>query len=98
MKTKTIVGAIIGLFALGVVSSILFPSGRPKYRLGERLQAQTEFGRVPSEENKQKVADEFARLRKHEKVKSLTAIAVLIPGYALFVFYLWKHEKKEATA
>jgi len=98
MKTKTIVGAIIGLFALGLVSFILFPSGRPRYRLGERLQAQTEFGRVPSEDNKQRVADEFARLRKHEKVKSLTAIAVSIPAYALFVFYLWKHEKKEATA
>jgi hypothetical protein len=95
---KTIVGAIIGLFVLGLVSFILFPPGYPRYRLKERVHAQTEYRRISSEENKQRVADEFARLRKHEDVKSMIAIAVSIPTYALFVFYLWKHEKKEANA
>jgi hypothetical protein len=35
---------------------------------------------------------------KTEDVKSFDSIAVSIPTYALFVFYLWKHEKKEANA
>ncbi|MDA3926522.1 MAG: hypothetical protein PF904_17665 [Kiritimatiellae bacterium] len=93
MKTKTVVGAILGLLSLGLVSVILFPPGRPRYRLGERLQAQTEFSRVPSEGNKQKVAEEFALLRKHEKIKSLISLGVSVPAYVLFVLYLWKNEK-----
>ena len=94
MKTKTIVGAVLGLLALGLVSVILFPPGTPRYRRSERAQAQTEVNLVPSEENKQKVAEEFALLRKHEKIKSLISLGVSIPVYVLFVLYLWKNENR----
>ena len=94
MKTKTIVGAVLGLMVLGLFSFILFPPGTPRFRRSERAQAQSEFNRVPSDENKQKVAKEFTLLRKYEKTKSLISLGVLIPAYILFVLYLWKQEKK----
>jgi hypothetical protein len=57
MKVKTIAGAVIGLLVMGFVSAVLFPPGRPQYRLGERLHAQSQFRKDPSETNRKAVIE-----------------------------------------
>jgi hypothetical protein len=98
MKIDTVRLLIIIFVLLTLFASLVVPTGQPRYRLKERVQAMQAYTLTPSGSTKAALDDEFARLHHHEATLAAILLPLVLLADAAVIYFFWNYGRRKTTA